>query len=161
MVPLVLGWRLQELYYPVRNAVFIILKYMYIYYILAKTTLITLFMETALLVRGESTAVLVLPSAIVSMEVDVSLTCINETIIIYYNTHTCTHTHHYVHTYTGTHVYTHTHKPKPRCSKKCSWLITVLAPFPQSPASSQRKFTCLGIASQHTSNTAHFLGVRK
>ena len=37
----------------------------------------------------------------------------------------------------------------------------MFAPFPQLPASSRRKLTCLGNASHCTPNKAHFLGVRK
>ena len=45
--------------------------------------------------------------------------------------------------------------------KKSSKLTTVFAPLPVSLASSITKFTCLGMASQHTPKMAAFLGVKK
>ena len=52
-----------------------------------------------------------------------------------------------------------TFSPKPWVSKKkCNRLMTLFTPFPHSPASSVRKFTCLGstslaIHSEHTTPT--------
>ena len=45
--------------------------------------------------------------------------------------------------------------------KKSSMLTTVFAPLPVSLASSITKFTCRGMASQHTPKMAAFLGVKK
>ena len=45
--------------------------------------------------------------------------------------------------------------------KKSSKLTTVFAPLPVSLASSMRKFTCRGMALQHTPKMATFLCVKK